>query len=173
MNTTVQTVLRDYVNQQTQRLNLPLHKLKAVNALIKCRTAALGGHVQRCPEGHVERIWYNSCKHRYCPQCQGLETARWLEKQQNRLLPCSHFHVIFTLPHQLLSFWQTHTRLMAQLLFRSASQTLLTLLNDPRFRRHPRHPRLLTHLGTQSQLTSSSPLHRHRWRIKRRSVGKH
>ena len=133
MNTTVQSILRDYVNQKTPHLNLPLHKLKAITALIKCRTAALGGHVQRCPEGHVERIWYNSCKHRYCPQCQGLETARWLEQQQRRLLPCPHFHVIFTLPHQLLPFWQSNSRLMAQLLFRSASQTLLTLLSDPRF----------------------------------------
>ena len=57
-----------------------------------------GGHVQACPEGHVERVWYNSCRHRMCPQCAWLQVERWLARQKARLLACEHYHVIFTMP---------------------------------------------------------------------------
>ncbi len=69
---------------------LPEHVREAVHALRTCRTAALGGHVQACPDGHVERVWYNSCRHRFCPQCAQLQIAQWLEKQRARLLACDH-----------------------------------------------------------------------------------
>ena len=65
---------------------LSAHVRDAVHALRSCRTAALGGHVQACPDGHMERVWYNSCRHRCCPQCAQLQIAQWLERQQARLL---------------------------------------------------------------------------------------
>jgi hypothetical protein len=65
---------------------LPDYVRRAVRAILACRTAVLGGHVQACPEGHVERIWYNSCRHRMCPQCAWVQTERWLDKQKARLL---------------------------------------------------------------------------------------
>ena len=63
---------------------LPWHVRQAGRAIMRCRTAALGGHVQSCPDGHVSRIWYNSCKHRSCPQCAFLQIERWLAKQKTR-----------------------------------------------------------------------------------------
>jgi len=62
---------------------LPEHVREAVHCLRCCRTAAVGGHVQACPEGHIERVWYNSCRHRFCPQCAQLQIAQWLERKRS------------------------------------------------------------------------------------------
>jgi Putative transposase/Transposase zinc-binding domain len=99
---------------------------------MNCRSMALGGHVKKCPNGHVEGVWYNSCGHRSCPQCSHLGKERWLEKQKARLLACDHFHVIFTVAHELDELWRLNTRLMIELLFRSARDTLFELLADER-----------------------------------------
>src|SRR5207237_3008495 len=102
-------------------------------AVMQCRTAALGGHIQACPDGHVLRVWYNSCRHRSCPQCTYLQTERWLALQQARLLACDHYHVIFTLPHELNPFWLANVRVMSALLFQTVRETLTTLLADPQY----------------------------------------
>jgi hypothetical protein len=112
---------------------LPPHVRKAARALMQCRTAALGGHVQACPEGHMSRIWYNSCRHRSCPQCAYLQTERWLALQQARLLACDHYHVIFTLPHDLNALWLANVPVMSALLFQAARDTLSDLLADPKY----------------------------------------
>ncbi len=100
---------------------------------MRCRTAAMGGHVTRCPNGHIEQVHYNSCKNRSCPQCNSLPTERWLDKQKAKLLECDHYHVIFTVPHSLIALWWCNQRLMSDLLFRSASETLKELLADPKY----------------------------------------
>ncbi len=112
---------------------LPAHVREAVHCLRSCRTAALGGHEQACPEGHVERVWYNSCRHRFCPQCAQLQIAQWLEKQKARLLRCDHYHVIFTLPSELNGLWLANVRGMAHLLFQAAWTTLSALLGGPKY----------------------------------------
>ena len=112
---------------------LPEHVREAVHCLRSCRTAALGGHVQACPEGHVERVWYNSCRHRFCPQCAQLQIAQWLERQRARLLACDHYHVIFTLPRELNPLWLANGRELASLLFHAAWDTLRELLGDPKY----------------------------------------
>ena len=112
---------------------LPWHVRKAARAIMRCRTAVLGGHVQSCPDGHMSRIWYNSCKHRSCPQCAFLQIERWLSKQQARLLGCDHYHVIFTIPHDLNPVWLDNVRLMTSLLFAGVRDTLLELLGDPKY----------------------------------------
>jgi hypothetical protein len=99
---------------------------------MNCRSMALGGHVKKCPNGHVEGVWYNSCGHRSCPQCSHLGKERWLEKQKARLLACDHFHVIFTIAHELEDLWRLNSRLMTEVLFRSARDTLFELLTDER-----------------------------------------
>ena len=96
---------------------LPEYVREAVHGLRCCRTAALGGHVQACPDGHIERGWYNSCRHRFCPQCAQLQIAQWLEKQQARLLRCDHYHVIFTIPSELNALWLANVAVLAHLLF--------------------------------------------------------
>jgi hypothetical protein len=100
---------------------------------MRCRTAALGGHVMACRAGHVAGIWYNSCRHRACPQCSKLQIDRWLEGWRQRLLPCDHYHVIFTIPHELLDLWQTNRRLLSDHLFRASRDTLFELLADERY----------------------------------------
>jgi len=111
---------------------LPWHVRRAARAIIDCRTAVLGGHVQSCPDGHVSRVWYNSCKHRCCPQCGLLQIERWLAQQQARLLDCDHDHVIFTIPHDLNPLGLDNVPLMTSLLCAAVRDTLSVLCGDPK-----------------------------------------
>jgi hypothetical protein len=106
---------------------------RAVWAILACRTARLGGHVQACPDGHLERVWYNSCRHRMCPQCAWLQIERWLLQQKAWLLACEHYHVIFTLPDELRGLWLANSRPMTQLLFATVRETLCELLGDAKY----------------------------------------
>jgi len=130
---TLQSIFEHHFGAYAATHRLPLHHHKAAAALLACRTAALGGHVQACPEGHEQRVWYNSCKHRACPQCAYLQVESWLAAQQARLLACDHYHVVFTLPRELHALWRFNRRVFADLLFRAARDTLFTLLQDPRY----------------------------------------
>ncbi len=105
---------------------------KAARALIKCRTAELGGHVQACPEGHYQRHWYNSCRHRICPQCNWLQIEQWLQKQNERLLGCGHYHMIFTPPHDLNDIWLLNVKRMTNILFIAVRDTLYEFFLDER-----------------------------------------
>src|SRR2546423_11429446 len=102
---TLQTIFQDAFPAYEQSHALPAYVRRAAHAIMQCRTAALGGHVQACPDGHMSRIWYNSCRHRSCPQCAYLQTKRWLALQQARLLARDHYHVICTLTHDLNPPW--------------------------------------------------------------------
>ena len=93
-----------------------------------CRTAVLGGHVQACPDGHFKRHWYNSCKYRMCPLCAFTQVERWLAKQKARILNTEHFHVIFTISDELHDLWRLNRKMMGNLLFKSATETLSELL---------------------------------------------
>ena len=130
---TVQSILYHSFPTYGQTHRLPPGAHHAVQAMAACRTAALGGHCQRCPDGHVARVWYNSCKQRSCPQCAALQQERWLQKTQTRLLACPHYHTIFTIPHQLHALWLGNTDRLPGLLFSSVRDTLLTLLKDDRY----------------------------------------
>ncbi len=92
-----------------------------------------GGVRGACPDGHIERVWYNSCRHRFCPQCAQLQIAQWLERQKARLLRCDHYHVIFTVPSELHALWLANVPVFAHLLFRAAWETLSDLLGDPKY----------------------------------------
>src|SRR5215831_6407199 len=81
----------------------------------------------------MSRIWYNSCRHRSCPQCAYLQTERWLALQRARLLACDHYHVTFTLPHELNPLWLANVSVMTTLLFQAVRDTLVTLLADPQY----------------------------------------
>jgi hypothetical protein len=130
---TLQTILQRGYAAYERNHRLPDYVRRAVWAILACRTAVLGGHVQACPDGHVERIWYNSCRHRMCPQCAWVQTERWLAKQQARLLACEHYHVIFTLPHELNAVWLANVDGMSRLLFASVHDTLFELLGDAKY----------------------------------------
>ena len=129
---TIQQILNEHLDSLLRSHTLSVPQYRAARALSVCRTAALGGHVQRCPNGHVERVWYNSCRHRACPQCNGLAKEQWLERAGARLIECAHWHVVFTIPHELNVLWMLNTDAMMSALFAAARDTLLELLNDPR-----------------------------------------
>jgi hypothetical protein len=127
---TLQTILQQGYAVYERNQRLPDYMRRAVWAMLACRTAVLGGHVQACPDGHVERIWYNSCRHRMCPPCAWVQIERWLVKQKARLLACEHDHVIFTIPHELNEVWLANVDGMSRLLFASVHDTLFELLGD-------------------------------------------
>ncbi len=105
MKTTVQKIFRQSFEDYTKHKKLPPHYYKAANDFIGCRTAAMGGHIQACPDGHVENIWYNSCRHRNCSQCNKIQIERWLDTQKRKLLDTRHRHLVFTVPHELNELW--------------------------------------------------------------------
>ena len=146
---TLQTIFQDAFPAYEQRHALPAHVRRAAHAVMQCRTAALGGHIQACPDDHFMRIWYNSCRHRSCPQCAYLQTERWLALQRARLLACDHYHVIFTLPHELNPLWLANVSVMTMLLFQAVRDTLGTLLADPKYL--GAQPGILAALHTWSQ----------------------
>ncbi len=130
---TLQTIFQDAYPAFEHAHPRPAHVRRAARAIMQCRTAALGGHIQACPDGHMARIWYNSCRHRSCPQCAYLQTERWLAVQRARLLACDHYHVIFTVPHDRNPLWLANVPVMTTLLFQAVRATLLELLADPQY----------------------------------------
>src|SRR5215813_9832206 len=104
---------------------------RALRNIEVCRTAALGGHLERCDQCGHERNAYNSCGDRACPKCQSLARAKWLEKRRAELLPVEYFHVVFTLPEPLAQLSLQNQRQMYDLLFRATAETLQTIAADP------------------------------------------
>jgi hypothetical protein len=112
---------------------LSYQQLKACRAVERCRTAALGGHKDKCVDCQYEApISYNSCRSRCCPKCQAQARGRWLEAQRRDLLIANYFHVVFTLPHELNPLALTSRRPLLDLLFEASSQTLLEVAADPK-----------------------------------------
>jgi Putative transposase/Transposase zinc-binding domain len=105
---------------------------KVLDAIVRCRTAALGGHRDKCVRcGHLTAS-YNSCRNRHCPKCQGNVRAKWLAARAAELLPVPYFHIVFTLPHELCALILQNKRLLYDLLFRTSAASLLELARDPK-----------------------------------------
>ena len=112
---------------------------RVLRDLVRCRTAALGGHVEACDGCGHQRIAYNSCRNRHCPKCQAATRAAWLQERAAELLPVDYFHVVLTLPHQLGPLALQNQRVVYGSLFQAAAQTLLQVAADPQY--------LGTHIG--------------------------
>jgi hypothetical protein len=105
---------------------------RILRAIVSCRTAALGGHVQTCDHCQHQRIAYNSCRNRHCPRCQGSACARWMEERARELLPVEYFHVVFTLPDTFNALALANKRVVYGVLFDAAAATLLEVAANPR-----------------------------------------
>ena len=105
---------------------------RVMRAIEVCRTSVLGGHVDQCDACNYQRVSYNSCRNRHCPKCQSLAKARWLEARMADLLPVEYFHVVFTLPEQLAALALQNQRVVYNLLFATAAETLGTIAADPK-----------------------------------------
>ncbi|MBZ9967051.1 IS91 family transposase [Mesorhizobium sp. BR1-1-2] len=112
--------------------HLSLQHLKVMSAIENCRTAALGGHVEACEDCGQWRIAYNSCRNRHCPKCQGAAARTWLAEREADLLPVGYFHVVFTLPAEVADIAFHNKAMVYDLLFRAASETMVTIAADPK-----------------------------------------
>ena len=106
--------------------------LKVLVAIERCRTAAMGGHVDQCTGCGHRAISYNSCRNRHCPKCQGQARDRWLAERHSELLATPYAHVVFTLPHQLAPLALQNKNVIYGLLFRCSADTLIEIAADPK-----------------------------------------
>jgi Putative transposase/Transposase zinc-binding domain len=130
----VADVIRQYEEVFVDRYGstLTAAQRQALRALGVCRTAALGGHVERCAACGRERIAYNSCRNRHCPKCQALARARWLEREAKLLLPVEYHHVVFTLPQEVAELALANRVVCYNALFEAASATLRDVAANPK-----------------------------------------
>ena len=117
-------IFRAYGESYRRHHPLPVSHLKVMQAVERCRTAALGGHLELCDRCGFERPAYNSCRNRHCPKCQSLAKVKWLDKQKSELLPTGYFHLVFTLPHQLNPLILVNKKPLINILFQSVWHTL-------------------------------------------------
>ena len=118
--------------RQAQAGHLSLGQLKVMSAIEQCRTAVLGGHVERCADCGHTRIAYNSCRNRHCPKCQGAKAKQWLALREADLLPVEYYHVVFTVPAPLGEIAYHNKAVMYGVLFQAAAETLLIIAADPK-----------------------------------------
>ena len=118
--------------REQNRFWLGYQQLSVLRAITRCRTAALGGHLDSCSRCDLQAISYNSCRNRHCPKCQATARAKWLAARESELLPVPYFHVVFTLPKQIVGLALQNAREIYNILFRAASETLLTIAADPK-----------------------------------------
>ncbi|MBM4349697.1 MAG: IS91 family transposase [Deltaproteobacteria bacterium] len=111
---------------------MPVRHKRVMRAIEICRTSELGGHIDQCDQCGTLRISYNSCRNRHCPKCQSLDKQRWLEAREEELLPVSYFHAVFTLPEGVRLLALRNQKVVYNLLFQSASETLTKLAKDPK-----------------------------------------
>lgn len=133
MEATLQSIFINHFDRYQSQHRLSTDQHHAARAIMACRTDELGREEWACSQDdHVEQQAH-SCRHRSCPRCHGAYSHDWLEKTQARLLPCDHFHVVFTLPHELNEVWQFNREWSADHLFKAAVETLRQLLRDERY----------------------------------------
>ena len=128
--------------RQVNAGHVSLGQLKVMSAIERCRTAALGGHVERCEDCSYTTIAYNSCRNRHCPKCQGAAAREWLAERQAELLPVPYYHIVFTLPAAIADIAYQNKAVVYDLLFKASAETMLTIAADPE------------HLGARIGITS-------------------
>jgi len=125
-------ILRAHIVDYQDKYPLYPEQYKIVFDLLNCRTAYLGGHIDRCMECGEEHISYNSCRNRHCPKCQNLPREKWLEDRRADLLPVKYFHNVFTLPHELNPIILANKKVLLNILFKSVAETLLSFGRNPK-----------------------------------------
>jgi Putative transposase/Transposase zinc-binding domain len=128
--------------RERYRASLTWPQGKVLDAIARCRTAALGGHRDQCSNCGHQAISYNSCRNRHCPKCQTSARDQWLGRRQQELLPVGYYHLVFSVPHKLVPLMWQNKRLLFALLFEASASTLLEVAADPK------------HLGAQTGFLS-------------------
>src|ERR1700752_1584298 len=130
--------------RQRHGASLSTAQRRVMTAIERCRTAALGGHVEQCDTCGYQRISYNSCRNRHCPKCQSLARAEWLEHRRSELLAVPYFHVVFTVPQQIAHIAHYNKGPVYDILFLAAPEPLQRIPADPK------------HLGAELGFSPSS-----------------
>jgi hypothetical protein len=129
--------LQDILNHLSETYELKHrllpHQRKVIHAIQNCRTSVLGGHVDACDECDFTRISYNSCRNRHCPKCQTINKERWIEARKDDLLNVGYFHVVFTIPDLINSVAYQNQRIVYDILFKAAAETLSELAADEKY----------------------------------------
>ena len=121
-------IITDYKDDFLSQHKVSAHILRTLSAIERCRTAALGGHIDKCGNASCSRVHisYNSCRNRHCPKCQGGERDHWIEARQSDLLPCTYFHLVFTIPSELNASCVRHPAALYNILFTASKETVQT-----------------------------------------------
>ena len=130
---TVQDALRRFYPAYRELYEPSLQQVKAALNIIRCRTNALGGHIQKCDKCDHLVVHYNSCRDRHCPMCQGLTNAVWVDKRSRDILNAPYFHVVFTMPQELHALIYQNHRLLYSLFYRAVAETLQELSWDEKY----------------------------------------
>jgi hypothetical protein len=125
-------ILRTHIGDYQKEYTLFPEHYKIVYDLLNCRTAYLGGHINRCTECGKEKISYNSCRNRHCPKCQSLPREKWIADRGADVLPVQYFHNVFTLPHELNPIILANKKVMLNILFKAVSETLISFGKNPK-----------------------------------------
>lgn len=123
-------IIQKFLPQLLQKKGVSKHQLKVLNALKKCRTTELGGSMMACNSCGTLHYVLHSCRNRHCPRCQGIDRELWVEARKQELLPVKYFHVVFTVPHDLLELFRFNKKTMYNLLFEKAWETLCIFAGD-------------------------------------------
>ena len=139
--------------------SLHQRELRAARCIAACGTRAMGAHVLSCPEGACEQLQFHACRHRSCPRCAQSSRSRWIDAEFQRLLPCPHWHIVVTLPHELIPLWSFNRARFTSLFMRCVRESLLALMRQPRYRGAPPGviPGLLLSLHTRGRTLSQHP----------------
>lgn len=128
----ISTVVQRFLPQLALQGSLSAHQMSMLKLMSLCKTAALGGHRERCDRCSHTKIHYNSCGNRNCPNCQGVNKEKWIVDRQHDLLPVKYFHCVFTVPSELYIYFRYNKKLLYGLLMRTVKDTLLTFGYDPK-----------------------------------------
>lgn len=126
-------IIKIYGEKYRKKGGVPAHHLRTLSAIERCRTAALGGHINVCTDCGTSKISYNSCKNRHCPKCGGLARELWIEDRRGELLPVRYQHIVFSIPAELNDFCRYDPSFCYGLIFRAAWKTLDTFARDPKW----------------------------------------
>jgi len=128
----ISDIFRKYGSEFRKIYHLPENQTSIMNLIVNCRSAALGSHLERCDNCGYETIAYNSCRNRHCPKCQYKAREEWITARESELLPVVYYHIVFTIPDILNPLVLINKRILYGILFKAASETLLTLCKDPK-----------------------------------------
>lgn len=131
--TTIQQIFQRFYPDYIEKYNPSIEQQKVARNIINCKTGSYGANVSECENCGAKRIHYNSCRNRCCPMCQAVTKEKWIDKRREDVLEAPYFHVVFTVPEELNIIIYHNQRLLYELMYKAASETLSELSSDKKY----------------------------------------